>query len=632
MFIENQTQRQALLLLCSRATQPVKSFAACTLGSMASQAGMLFDAYYSSNQEGEIFSVYGSSLIGGRHDYVMARALYTFDVTVAKLGEMAAFDALFTRGARAVREAPDASLVSLYADCFARCGVVLPTLAVFCQTYGLPAALAGGVEAYAAPEAFYRRALYLPLETNWKDLEGLVALGVRDAVVIAAEDTDVSLLKKAGLRVVQELSIRPEDTYHTYTLRILERWKVSCSEIDVCPPVNAAYRLPAAMLENRLIVYGEYRDEMMRALLPTLVAKGQRAVYGRYGGEGQKPFRNHPLGSDTGDVALFPLYDNNIAFQVTEPGRPVMVTFSKEPVRLAQPDTRPEAGEPDDDTLRAWAEAGRILVSLVYYSGELSHTDGMLNAVALSSVTGVKAGISVHWQRYLYDPHGMELLNVPVEDGGVLGLCEPLLHAAGHGIQSEARFEPKAVAHRMREAREIIASCTGEAFAPTGVNCYLDACPGRWHEKPLALWEAMADEGFSYAISTVGTGENAILYRKGDFVVLNQWQQNVYPSSPFVRVGKLEHLTHMERELAGHSRPGWILGTIDSPVYVTTSLLLQGRTHPSCGNPSYVEERIGKMYEYIRHEGDSTKLISATPRVIARYALVLEEMGLLKGW
>jgi hypothetical protein len=179
----------------------------------------------------------------------------------------------------------------------------------------------------------------------------------------------------------------------------------------------------------------------------------------------------------------------------------------------------------------------------------------MANIMDICATTGIKVGIGVHVQRYAIGGFAVEPMHIPVDEGGVLGLCEPVLHSSGFGIIAESLAQPEKVAEMMAKAREEISQITGERFALRGVYCYLDAIPGKWHEPQVDLWRAIQRTGFEYVISSVSPGENRLLYRDGDFVVINQCGHITYPASPFVRVDMIEELEDMERKMASEGRP-----------------------------------------------------------------------------
>jgi hypothetical protein len=248
----------------------------------------------------------------------------------------------------------------------------------------------------------------------------------------------------------------------------------------------------------------------------------------------------------------------------------------------------------------------------------------------MSALTNVRVGIPMHVQRYTFNPDCAEPMHTPVEEGGVLGLCEPMLHSSGFGIIAEGLGTPSNVADIMGKARAEIAHVAGEHFAPRGVYCYMDALPHDWQHRPEELWQAIADAGFEYVLSSVGRqGENQVLYRAGDFVVLSLGCCNFYPYSPFIRVNNVDQMVQVERQVSMSGKPGWLFGVLDTPIFAYTSYLLLGESLLSIREERYKDTRLGKFYEYIGSRGETHKLISATPHTIARYARILHENGVL---
>ena len=294
----------------------------------------------------------------------------------------------------------------------------------------------------------------------------------------------------------------------------------------------------------------------------------------------------------------------------------------RHPVQLPQPAKSGFDLEPTDDQLQAWAKEGKILASWVLHSGELSHDDSVLAFQDWSAMTKMKIGSGVHWQRYHFDPDAVEAMHVPVEEGGVLGLVEPVLHSAGFGIMWETAGDPAKIAAMMNQARQKIAAVAGERFAPRGVYCFGDQHGQGDAPQPgaaqLALWKAVHAAGFEYLITSVLPGDSRVLFREGDFVVLNQAGRK-HGASPFVR-GEPASFAEAEKKLAAAGRPGWLVGAVDTPIH--GSPIYVGRPYGG-KNP---HPRISDFYDYVQQHGVTGKVISATPHTVARYARLLEEL------
>ena len=628
--------KPALVLLVAPFSHPHKDLVATTLGWMCKAAGAEFDVYYAEDRaDGGIFSPHGSAVVGGRHVSAVARALALYDTIVVRLSQVRLLDTLLRRGARLVIDAP-ASPAELYALMATRLDLALPQSVVAYQTQDLPAGLthgvmkavvareghkladaglppSGGIVQYAFPEAVGRRALAMPLEAPAQEVARLAGMGARQVWTVAAADADTAAWAEAGLELQPAEVLAQSDDLLSLSFRVAGRWLAWARAVDLNEPLLASYQLPFCIREERLQVYGQEMRAAAARLAPLCLAKGQDVVYGRYAGGA---FRGA-----TSDEDLFDLFQQGIVFQVTEPGRPVLTLFGSHPTELPRPAQSTFDLEPDDEQLRAWAREGRVLVTLLTHSGELSHNDAVLNLVDLSATTGVKAGVGVHYQRYAFDPELSELLQVPASEGGALGLVEPVLHSGGYGIAAEALADPDRMARLMGRARDDIARLAGDRFAPRGVYLYCDAVPPHWERPAEALWQAIRQAGFEYVVSSLSPGHPRILHREGDFLVLNQCGTLHYPFSPFVRVDTAADLATLEAQLLASGRPGWILPVLDIPIYGYSNYL-------SLGDPFKRRGGLGQFYDYIRWGGKSARLISATPHTIARYARLLADMGM----
>lgn len=612
MTDDNRRGKPPLWLLMCRFAEPTKDLVATTLAWMCREQGIAFDIYYAANRSGGLFSHHGSTLLGGRHHELVGEALARHRTTVVRLGDISVFSSLVHSGADRIVDLPHGtSLPDIYERCADGLGMAFPEAAMAVQTANLPPALEHGIAQYAFPEAVSRRAVAVPLELPATDVQRLASLGVTSVATVATRGANHEQWHEAGIAVETADELQANDDYFSLTFRIARRHAEEATGIDMCEPFLASSWVPFCVREDRLQVSGERMADVTAALAPMVRERSERVVYGRWGGGA--------IGSATSDEDLFPLFENDIAFQVIEPVRPVVSVLSANPPPLAQPESGPFDAEPSDEELRQWAAKGRILVTLVTHSGELSHDDAISNTIDGSVVAGVKVGIGVHAQRYAFNPASMESVHIPVEEGGALGLCEPVLHSSGVGIIAESLADPNRLATMMREAQERIVALAGERFAPRGVYCYLDARPGAWRTRPEALWRAIADAGFAYVVSSVDQGDSRVLYRDGDFVVLNQCGRSSYPYSPFMRVDRLNHLIDAERRLEQSPAPSWMIGVLDIPLYGYSTYLTL--TEPRRG------VRLGDFFTYIRNRGESGRLVSATPHTIARYARLLGDQA-----
>jgi hypothetical protein len=622
---------QKLVLLVARFSNPLKDLAAVTLGWMCKERGIAFDALYAApRSDGGIFSPHGSAVIGGRQALLVARALSQFETTVVKLDDSVLFDSYFRGGAVKILSFPG-SLVALYRQFAAEIGLSLPTCAVAFQGGDLPAGLRYGmvkpvfapdghklvddraleqhnIVPYAYLEAASRRALAVPLEASPAEIDALKDACVNQAWKVATAQADDSTWQQAGFAPQFAEAILSSDTLASFSFHMAEKWMDQAQAVDLYEPLLASHWLPFMLREQRLGVCSADMKEAADRLTPLALRKGQSVVYGRYAGGALRGAIN--------DSDLFSMFRAGIAFEVTEPGRPSLTIFSHDPQPIPQPVQSPFDAAPSDEQLKNWAREGKILVALLTHSGELSHNDAIVNMLDLSATTGIKAGIGVHLARYTFDPESIEMMQTPVEEGGVLGVCEPVLHSAGYGMLTESIAEPERAADLMRRSRDEIARLAGERFAPRGVYCFSDAVPNRWDEQPGRLWAAVKQAGFSYLVSSVSFGEPRVLYADHEFIVLNQCGSLHYPYSPFVRIDTAADIAAWEEKLTAKGKPSWLVPVLDIPIYAYSNYL-------SLGDPFKHRGGLGQFYAFLLKGGNSGKLVSATPHTVARYARLI---------
>jgi len=591
--------RCPLVLLVSRFEAPDRDLVAMTLGWMCKEVGVEFDVYYAADhKEGGLFAPHGSTVLGGHHAARIGRALAAFDTTVVRRGKTSIFDSLIRRGARKVIDAPE-GIVDLYAALCQELGLKMPADAVAMGPGNMP-------HAALFPECVYRRALAVPLAMAAEQIQKSKDAGVRTVWLVAKTDADTSAWRAAGLQIQTAVDLSGPDP----NLAVAEKWIHKATAIDPLEPTLASYLLPLSIREDRLVLsYRNWPEAQKRRdqVLRLTAGKDQQFAYGRW----------------FGDPQLVPMAQRPMAYNVVEPCRHILSVFSRNPVPLPQPAQSCFDLEPSDAQLETWAKQGKILATWVLHSGELSHDDAVLTFQDWSAMTKVKIGSGVHWQRYHFDPDAVELMHVPVDEGGVLGLVEPVLHSCGNGILWETAGEPARVAAAMADSRRRIAAVAGQRFAPRGIYCFADhhgqpdaPTPG---DAQIALWKAVKAAGFDYLITSVLPGDSRILFRDGDFVVLNQAARPC-ANSPFIR-GYPDTFAATAKKLADAGRPGWLIGAIDSPIHGSPIYL--GRPYGN-GKP---QPRISDFYDYVQQGSKSAKLVSATPHTVARYARLLDRLS-----
>lgn len=323
------------------------------------------------------------------------------------------------------------------------------------------------------------------------------------------------------------------------------------------------------------------------------------------------------------------------------------------------------ADEPHDDQLARWADEGRVLTTLLFWGGMIREAECYPPILDLLAATGLRAGIvvTVDSVRHL-PPSSLSLLAEPVDRGGVGGLAELLVGSTGFGVAAESDLPAGVLASSLERAREELADVLPSALQPRGWWPLLDTSLqphrtrmiGRKGRRPVVrytlpsnekaraligglLWrthaypwfeerrpydhvrpgallpsvaEAVRDAGFEYMWTKAGFGSSEVVHADGAFVALPFTAGNWDGWSPFFTVSSLADVVKAERGRKRVDRPGWLVSTIDTPLW-----LLSGERQRASWLHAVAERLVAG--------GTSGRLVNATPGTIARYARLLEE-------
>jgi hypothetical protein len=242
-------------------------------------------------------------------------------------------------------------------------------------------------------------------------------------------------------------------------------------------------------------------------------------------------------------------------------------------------------------------------------------------------LTGIKVGVAVTAQWYQMCPETLELINVPLENGGVFPNAEPLLCSAGMGVGVEANefLKETTLRKHLIEAKKIISKIAGSKFLPKGYYPFLDTIKDYPYSKPVLKCVSDADpsfkiieeSGFEYSISYLSPGKPKVLFKSNNFIAINHTSKQWHPYSPFLVMSDLNEIKKLERSLNLRRKPGWIIVSLDSPLWMFSYYQWQK------------SNKLFEMASYVSRGGTTGKLITATPHVISRYARILDEEGLL---
>jgi hypothetical protein len=201
-------------------------------------------------------------------------------------------------------------------------------------------------------------------------------------------------------------------------------------------PVLVSYWLPTACRERRTAIYSVPQSRVIDMLQEDLEANSLPV-----------------LGRQCEDADFFTLSRLGQSLQVIDPCRPPLPVVQTLPARWSTSIMDPRAADPTDEELREYARQGRVLVSLVFWTGMIREAENLYALADLVALTGLRAGIVLTAQSLAWRPSPLDLLTVPREQGGVFPHLEILLGSCGTGVAIESLLSPEQLSRHLRAAR-----------------------------------------------------------------------------------------------------------------------------------------------------------------------------------
>ena len=595
-----------LWLLCADISRPDLPLVLPSVAWMARESGAMFECYLEAERDGKLFGRTGSTVLGGAHHQAWNYLHAVFDVRHILWGETALWNSSIAAFQAPVLAQSD-SLCELYQTLLAGCEtkpqsvVVMPESAIEIE--------GSTVEfgPYCFPEVFYRQAVALPPSAFAREetqaFLGRIGSPARHALFL--NDAE-----KASMGAHQEIdALREGDDIGSISLRIANRWKHKAKGVvfgdppavlsqmaSHCRAARVAVFAPKTLLPSHQVETSQYTEATSRIADETArlaLEIGNRIIVGR----------------QTGDGDILRWSQSGCCIQIIDPNRPAFPIVEAVPHVWAAPDADIFENEVSDTKLREWAREGRILTTLMWHSGEIAHNEAMLNLFELASWRGLKMGIGVHAQRYETAPQTWELLSIARSKGGVRGLIEPVLHSGGLGVLGEMFCPPETLRAHCEEALNRIRALAGKGNTPRGYLAFLDTDLATLQTTKPEIYDAIADSGLEYAISSVSPGRNRIIAQQEGFIALNQTPRVVHSASPFVRITTSQDLNTAQR-LA----PGWLIGTLDAPVVSFSPYIWREGS-----------QFMGLVDALLKRRD----CINVLPHTVARYAHILRDEGYL---
>ena len=431
-----------LLLYITTDRDPARNAVAATLAWAAQSVGWQFEVYYDAYRLGEHYGggdpdslphglLTGGTAVGGRHHERLYLLLHRFETIVVGQRTIAFDAALQHIGTPRITPS---GIEDLYDQTFAALGASLPASAIVLDAEPSPAL--AGIDAYGYPEIVARQALgfeassltdHTPVWLSRNGVRTVESLWLGDQARARMRTLFAEGQAEAGVSSLEDVDAR--DTFQSVTERLARRWSGQFrGGWILADPLTVSAWLPEAVREQRLAIYGKPQREIIRQLSKELQAS-ESAVLGR----------------QYEDSDFFDLSSLGVAFQLIDPERPpfpVLRSAGYDWSHAANPQSLASV-EPDDEQLTRWAREGRVLASLIFWSGMIRELENLPRIVDLVALTRLKAGVALTLPALEYQPEApLDLLRTPIEQGGVFPHLEMLLASCGLGASIESRMPP----------------------------------------------------------------------------------------------------------------------------------------------------------------------------------------------
>ncbi len=428
-----------------------------TLAWLAEDAGWLFECYYAAAAAGTHFGgghpassslteLRGGLLTGGHHLEQLYRVLLGFDCHAAVLGPNPFGQVLAEAGVPLLAVADD--VAGFYRQVLAAFGGGSPQGLLAVGDGGSPQGV--GLAAYAYPEIVNRR---------------LVAVADQDPGAVAALGQGL-VLSTLWSRLPAGPGIESLDPGRGLeiagrTLAMAARWRDWGRGYALGDPELVGRWTPSLVRERRLPLFGVPQSKVID--LAGAELRGQPVVLGR----------------QQDDVDFLALSRAGVAFQLIDPGRPPLPVVKELPraAPLAAPASPTEPGGPSDPQLERWAADGRVLSSLVFWTGMIREVENLYALADVLSLTGLAAGLALTVDSFEYMPHPpLSLVGVPAAIGGLAPRVEALLASTGNGALLESEAPPDRFAGLLTGSMRRLRALLGEGSrAITGWWGVMDA-------------------------------------------------------------------------------------------------------------------------------------------------------------
>ncbi len=471
--------KRKLLLYLAGSDYSGKISIAATLAWLTGSKDCLFDNYYDCYHQGGHFpagdsriletgQLTGGTVCGNRHFEELYFALHKFDVSVISSGESIFLPCIKNLNVPVVSISGRINV--LYKKAFSFLSVPLPSDIVMIGT-GHEKGLSG-LDSYLYPEIYYRRAVGVPSSISEEELADLCQEGGR-ILCFYVDEKKIGKLRESGYDVEIIDELKKEDDYLSVTERIVRRWDEKSRGWILGDPTLVAHWLPTACEDDLISFYSVPQEKIISRLGGLISLKG-KVVYGR----------------QYSDRDFFTLSKLNQCLQVIDPYRPPFQSVRHAEYSWRDSDHKEGFYEDEysDEELRRFAGEGRILISLMLWSGMIREIENFYNLMDLIAITRLRCGLVMTAQSYEYMMHSpLELTTVALEQGGVFPLVEPVLGSCGIGVGIESYITKERLEENLRDGlSRIFQKVKKEGYMPRGWWTTMDTDLKElgWREKP----------------------------------------------------------------------------------------------------------------------------------------------------
>ncbi|MDY6853882.1 MAG: hypothetical protein SWO11_04105 [Thermodesulfobacteriota bacterium] len=474
--------KKKLLLYLSKSNNPANIPIASTLAWLCKKKNCLFDNYYDSYHQGIHFpggdsrnleegELTGGTVSGDRHFEEFYFILLNFDVSIIIFKDTIFLSPIKNFDIPLIALSDQINII--YNEAFRYFNLPFPSSIVMIGSHFKRAL--SGMEAYLYPEIFYREAIGVPDSIAEDELANLYQEEGKILCLYVDEDT-INRLEKKGYTVEIIDTIRKDDDYCTLIKRTALRWKRIAKGWMLGDPTLVSHWLPTACEEDFLSIYSVPQEKIVAQFGDLISSKG-KVIYGR----------------QYSDKDFFELSKLNQCLQVIDPYRPPFqsVKHVEYTWNINQDSEGFYGSVYSDEDLRAFAREGKILISLMFWSGMIREIANLYNLIDLFTITRLRCGLVLTTQSYEYMMHSpLELLTVPLEQGGVYPLVEPVLGSCGIGVGVESYMTEDRLLENLKEGlARILKAIKKENYMPKGWWATMDTNLESlsWYKKPKPI-------------------------------------------------------------------------------------------------------------------------------------------------